>query len=68
MRRPYVGSGSSGARRSAQIDREEADVEPNEERRAMLLESARQWDEQADRIARYFAEASSPTPPASTAP
>lgn len=64
MRRPYVGSGVSGARRSAQIDREEADVEPNEERRALLLESARQWEEQADRIGRYLVEAATPTRPA----
>lgn len=63
MRRPYVGSGIDGARRSAQIDREEADVETNDERRALLLESARQWEEQADRIARHFREASTPPAP-----
>ena len=43
-RRPYVGEGADGARRSAQIDRDEADVEGNPERREALLASAERWD------------------------
>jgi len=51
-RRPYVGAGSEGARRSAQIDREEADtLHPSDERYDRLLASARQWEAQASEIA-----------------
>lgn len=47
-RSPYVGAGEDGARRSAQIDREEADgLSWTDERRDQLLQSADQWDEQA---------------------
>lgn len=47
-RNPYVGSGADGARRSAQIDREEADTLPaNDSRRDDLLDSARRWDDYA---------------------
>lgn len=50
-RRPYVGEGSDGARRSAQIDRDEADgLEPGSHRDAVLRSAAR-WDEQADMVA-----------------
>jgi hypothetical protein len=57
MRRPYVGTGIDGARRSAQIDREEADtLAADDPRREELLLSARQWEEQADRIDRAFLE------------
>ena len=50
-RRPYVGAGADGALRSAQIDREEADVlEPDDPRREALLESARRWEGEADWI------------------
>lgn len=44
---PYVGEGADGARRSAQIDREEADVLPPGEGRDLLLASAEAWDRQA---------------------
>lgn len=47
-RRPYVGEGADGARRSAQIDRDEAaTLEPGERRQALMASAAR-WD----RIAR----------------
>lgn len=46
-RRPYVGEGADGCRRSARIDREEADVAGDEDRRATLLESAERWEAQA---------------------
>lgn len=52
-RRPYVGTGADGARRSAQIDREERDTLPaGAERRDELEESARRWEAQAERIER----------------
>jgi hypothetical protein len=48
-RPPYVGEGADGARRSAQIDREEADLldESRYAARERLLTSADQWLEQA---------------------
>jgi hypothetical protein len=54
-RTPYVGTGADGARRSAQIDREEADtLHVNDPRFGQLLNSAAEWDRQADRIERQF--------------
>lgn len=51
LRIPYVGVGADGARRSAQIDRDEADtLAVDDPRHALLLESARRWDEQAKRL------------------
>ena len=45
---PYVGEGVDGLRRSAQIDRAEADgLDRANPRRAELLASARRWDTQA---------------------
>lgn len=50
MRNPYVGEGVDGARRSARIDREEADgLDPGEYRDAVLA-SAAAWDAQADQL------------------
>ncbi len=47
-RTPYVGSGEDGARRSAEIDREEADrVDIFDSRYNRLLESAESWEAQA---------------------
>lgn len=47
---PYVGDGADGARRSAQIDREEADgMDPGEDRDARLA-SADRWDAQAAQL------------------
>jgi hypothetical protein len=55
-RHPYVGEGADGARRSAQIDREEADgLAADDPRRAGLLESAARWEQQADAIERQRA-------------
>jgi hypothetical protein len=50
-RRPYVGDGADGCRRSAQIDREEADTHtigspPHLER----LASAKRWERQAEQM------------------
>lgn len=50
-RDPYVGAGADGARRSAQIDREEADcLDRGTPRYDMLLSSAAAWDRQADEL------------------
>lgn len=50
-RTPYVGDGADGARRSAQIDREEADLLPLLDPRIdELLESASRWDQQASEL------------------
>ena len=49
-RDPYVGSGADGARRSAQIDREEADCLPIGEARDRCLVSAERWDRQAEHL------------------
>lgn len=47
---PYVGEGADGARRSAEIDRNEADtLDPGEARDACLA-SAAAWDAQAERL------------------
>jgi hypothetical protein len=47
-RDPYVGEGADGARRSAQIDREEADqLEPGTTQYDYVLASAERWDQQA---------------------
>ena len=47
-RRPYIGYGIEGARRSAAIDREEADtLDRLDPRRDELLDSARRWEQQA---------------------
>ena len=50
-RRPYVGAGEDGARRSAQMDREEAGTLPSgDPRREQLEYSARAWEDQAHRL------------------
>ena len=47
-RDPYVGAGADGCRRSAQIDREEADtLSLDDPRVGRLLDSAIRWDYQA---------------------
>lgn len=51
-RRPYVGTGADGARRSAQIDREEADSLPRGRRRGYLEQRASAWDRLADELER----------------
>lgn len=52
-RDPYVGEGASGARRSAQIDRDELDtLAPDDPRRPLIAESAARWDRQADELRR----------------
>jgi len=43
LREPYVGEGADGARRSAQIDLEEADCLPPGEVRDAALLSAERW-------------------------
>jgi len=49
-REPYVGDGADGCRRSAQIDREEADgYDHDDDRRAAALVSAAAWELQAER-------------------
>jgi len=49
-RRPYVGEGADGARRSAQIDREELELlDRLDPRRDELTASADEWDRQATR-------------------
>ena len=51
---PYVGKGSDGARRSAQIDREEADgLALDDPRHGKLLDSAQRWESQAERQAAF---------------
>jgi hypothetical protein len=48
---PYVGEGAEGCRRSAQIDREEADtLDVGDPRREQLRSSAQLWQAQAERI------------------
>jgi len=50
-RTPYVGNGADGAWRSAQIDREEADVhDMGDPRRDELIASARRWEAQAEEL------------------
>jgi hypothetical protein len=47
-RHPYVGEGVDGARRSAEIDRTEADgLDQLDPRRELLLSSSRAWQLQA---------------------
>lgn len=49
LRTPYVGEGADGARRSAQIDREEAaGLDRGDPRRERLLESAQRWEDPGD--------------------
>lgn len=51
-RTPYVGEGADGAKRSAAIDREEADTHPNGGREwKRCMRSAHAWDEQAAELA-----------------
>jgi hypothetical protein len=53
---PYVGEGADGARRSAQIDREEADTLPwDDPRRVTLQMSAARWNQQAAELERQGA-------------
>lgn len=48
-RNPYVGSGADGARRSAQIDREElALLSRDDPRRETLEASIERWERQAE--------------------
>ena len=50
-RAPYVGAAEDGARRSAQIDRGEADgLSWTDERKEQLIDSAVQWEDQAYRL------------------
>lgn len=50
-RRPYVGSGEDGARRSGRIDRDEADgLSWLDDRRDELLQSAERWEQQAHEL------------------
>lgn len=50
-RAPYVGAGEDGARRSAQVDRDEADgLSWTDERKDRLIDSAAQWEDQAYRL------------------
>lgn len=52
-RAPYVGHGASGARSSAQIDREELDtLALDDPRRDRLEASAQAWEDQARRLER----------------
>lgn len=47
-RRPYVGDGADGARRSAAIDRDELDtLDRDDPRWDTIAESAERWDAQA---------------------
>jgi hypothetical protein len=49
-RQPYIGADEDGCRRSAEIDREEADaLSWGSERKEELYASAERWDEQAHR-------------------
>lgn len=48
MRIPYVGDGAAGARRSAQIDLEEADCLDPGPRKDLALLSAERWIPQAE--------------------
>lgn len=53
-RTPYVGKGYDGARRSAQIDREEADgLGLDDPRHGELLDSVQRWEAQVRRQAAY---------------
>lgn len=57
-RTPYVGEGADGARRSAEIDRTEADTyDRDSEDWQRCMSSAQRWDEQAEAI-----EARTPAP------
>lgn len=50
-RPPYVGAGANGARRSAEIDRTEAEsLARGDERRDECLLSAERWIMQAERL------------------
>jgi hypothetical protein len=47
-RNPYVGSGADGARRSANIDRDELDIlDRDDPRRPAIEESIERWERQA---------------------
>lgn len=50
-RTPYVGEGADGCRRSAQIDREEAELLPEGDGRfKWLIASVVAWEQQAARL------------------
>ena len=52
-RNPYVGSGADGARRSAQIDREELDLLSRDDPRREATEaSIERWERQAEEDAK----------------
>lgn len=58
-REPYVGTGADGARRSAEIDRNEVDtLDPffDAARITELLSSAAEWDAIAERLERMEQE------------
>lgn len=57
MRNPYVGAGADGARRSGQIDIEEADGLPAGDQRDECLLSAERWQLQAEAIEAVEADA-----------
>jgi hypothetical protein len=66
-RTPYAGEGADGARRSAQIDREEADTLAwDNPRRETLLMSAARWEQQAEAIEQQRAWAPPPPRPRPT--
>ena len=47
-RNPYVGSGADGARRSADIDRDELDIlDTDDPRREAIKDSIERWEQQA---------------------
>lgn len=51
-RRPYVGEGADGCRRSAEIDRTEAEgMDVDDPRRDAVLASVQQWSAQAAELA-----------------
>lgn len=58
LRRPYVGQGVDGARRSARVDHEEADTLPAGEDRDRCLLSAERWGRQAEHLERGAGEGS----------
>lgn len=52
LREPYVGQGVDGCRRSARIDREEADcLDLSDPRYAEVIASAESWEWQAEQLA-----------------
>jgi hypothetical protein len=55
-RNPYVGTGADGARRSANIDRDELDtLDTDDPRREAIQDSIDRWERQADEEERAHA-------------